>query len=139
MFPDAKFVFIHRDPYEVYPSAMHLWRTMVRDQMLQDFTEAEIQDMVIWLFRETVQGYLKQRASIPEGKLVEIGYKELGGNPIKTLRSIYSGLEVEGWEMAKPEFEAYLNSIKGYRRNQFQDLGPEEIETDQYRMGILFR
>ena len=40
---NAKFIFIHRNPYEVFNSTKHLYQTTIKSQFLQEFSEGDIE------------------------------------------------------------------------------------------------
>lgn len=138
MYPEAKFVFIHRNPYEVFSSTLHLWKTLCRDQMLQEFTDDEIREVVLYVFRTTLKGYLDQRKYIAEGNLVEIAYDELTAQPMETLQKIYVEGNLKGWEEAQPSFASYLESLNGYKRNKFTDLSREDLDRITEDWGFYF-
>ena len=58
LYPKAKFIFIHRNPYDVYHSTLHLFRKMVSSQFLQDFSEEQISERVLYAYWTTLQKYI---------------------------------------------------------------------------------
>lgn len=125
LFPDAKFVFIHRDPYVTYNSMVHLYNKVIRTQLLQDISDDEIQELIIYMFRETLNKYTEERDLIPKGNLVEIAYDDLDTQPIEQMEMIYSQLGLDGFEAARPEMQDYLDSVKGYKKNLFTDISDD--------------
>ena len=63
--------------------------------------------------------FLAQAPELPEGHLVEVGYEQLVADPMASLATIYDGLALDGLEAARPRFEAYLLSVRGYRTNRY--------------------
>ena len=49
LFPNAKFVYIYRNPYNVYLSTLHLSRVVWEGQSFQDITEADYKEIIIVL------------------------------------------------------------------------------------------
>lgn len=128
IFPQSKFLFIHRNPYQIFHSTRHLFRKAIVTQFLQDFSEAEMDERVFYYFESTLQRYLKYRDSIPRGNLIEIGFDELENQPWPTIEKVYKELNLEGFELARPEIAKYLDSVKAYEKNSFPNLEPEIIE-----------
>lgn len=128
MYPNAKFVYLHRNPFDVYLSTRHLYKKMIRTQFLQEFSEEEVIDRIIYAYRTTVGKYIAEKDLIPKDQLIEISYKELEQDGLATARKIYDGLSIPNFETAKPYFEEYLNSKKNYKKNKFQPIDPHIME-----------
>jgi hypothetical protein len=139
MFPNAKFIFPHRNPYDVYRSTVHLYNTVLRSQMLQTFSDAEIEDTVIYLFREMMRNYISQRRLVPEGNLVEIAFTDLDENPMKCVESIYSSLGLPEFALAEPKFKDYLDSVKTYQKNRFSELPPAILQRINTEWDFYFK
>ena len=128
LFPDARFVHIHRNPYEVYLSTLHMHRTVLPRSQLQDADPARIETNVLRFYTLLMERFLEQRMLIPSGNLVEMRFTDLETEPIEQLRRIYDKLGLSGFSDAEPAFRSYLDSIAGYRKNAYT-LSPEAIET----------
>ena len=132
LFPNAKFLFIHRNPYEVYSSTKFLYEKAVKTQFLQEFSEKEIEERIIYCYEKSMQKYLEDKHLIPEGSLFEISFNELETQPINSLEKIYSNLNISDFNKNKTNFKAYLNTVKSYKKNQLTEIPPEvkdEINT----------
>jgi len=127
LFPDAKFIFIHRDPYTVFRSTKKLYNRMISSQMLQHCSQGEIEKWILNDNAKILQKYLKERELIPEGQLIEIGFDELENAPLETMESIYMRLGLEGFKDARPGMEAYLDSVKQYKRNIYRPLAKSTL------------
>lgn len=127
LFPNAKFIFIHRSPVEVYDSTMNLHRKILELTSLQEFDDAQIDHNVIELHRRVTATYLTDRTEIPSGQLVEIPYDALVEKPAHTLQQIYSSLGLAGWERAEKGISEHLSEQADYQRNQFE-RDPEKTE-----------
>lgn len=121
LFPNAKFVTIHRDPIDVFMSTRHLYHRMLSTQFLQFMSLSEIDDLIINNYKSTMAKYNREKSLIPEGNLVEIDYENIIEDPLKEVEGIYRGLNINGYENALPSIKKYLASVKGFERNKFQD------------------
>lgn len=121
LFPEAKFVHIVRNPYHVYPSFMHLYRTMLPLYQLDDYDWPEVEEFLLTeLYPRTMRKYLADRDLIPDGRLAEVRYEDLERNPLSELERLYAALGLPGWEEARPHVDAYLRTLSGYRKNDFR-------------------
>lgn len=140
LYPDAKFVFIHRNPYRVYLSTKHLHRAVLRDQRLQEISEEEEDKMIMENYRLIMQGYLDARASIPAGQLVEIAYSDIGTErEMEVYENVYKTLNLGDWEAVKPKIAAYLDTKKGYKKNAFVPIAPATVAQIQKEWGFVFK
>lgn len=139
LFPKAKFIFIHRDPYTVYRSSKKLYNRMISSQMLQHCSQKEIEQIILDDNKKILQKYLLERDLIPEGRLVEIGFDELEKNPLKTMERIYGDLQLGAFENARPAMEAYLDSVKQYKRNRYRPLASSSLKKIHLAWDIWFK
>jgi hypothetical protein len=138
LYPESKFVFIHRNPFEIYQSTLVLHQKMTKYQYLQDFTEEEQSDLIFYHYAEVMSTYLEKRNSIPKANLIEIGYDELSKNPIETMSKIYAELGLEGFDAALPEMKSYLETVNDYEKNNFNPLKNEIIKRIQKEWAFTF-
>lgn len=119
LFPNAKFVHIIRNPYVVYQSMSHMYKTMLSicqlDDADPDAVAAAIRDSYVWMMTQ----YMMDRKSVPEGHLAEVRYEDLERDPLTELARIYSELDLRGWEKAKERIASYLTTVAGYRKNTY--------------------
>lgn len=137
LFPDAKFVHIHRNPYEVFVSTRHLHKTLLEIIQLDDISPLEIDENILSTYTTMVGKYLEERGLIPAGNLVEVSYRELVDDTLGSLQRIYSALGLPGFEIARPEIERYVNSQKDYKRNEYV-LDEETAERVTKKWGFAF-
>lgn len=117
IWPDAKFVFIHRNPYEVYVSTVSYYRRLLAELALQDFDHVDIEAFVTRTFLDLMAAYDAQKAALCDGELIEVAFGELQAEPERVLKAIHEQLSLPGWETSWPLMKAYLDSIAGYRQN----------------------
>jgi omega-hydroxy-beta-dihydromenaquinone-9 sulfotransferase len=126
LFPDARFVHIHRDPYVVFRSTKQLVRAA---QPLYHLREAPLQDgddRIISVYTEMYDAYFAERGLIPAGQLCEVSFADLEREPVGVIGSIYDSMGLPGFEELQPGLEGYLASIAGYRKNRHDEL-PEPV------------
>jgi len=122
LYPKAKFIFIHRNPYEVYNSTVHLYKSIIKSQFLQDFSENEIEERVLYCYEKTMKAYLKQKQAIHPSNIVEVSYDDLSITPLVCLKSIYEQLDLGDFSKVNHKFEEYISNQKNYKKNTFTEI-----------------
>ena len=117
MFPEARFVYIQRDPYDTLRSYAYLLRMMNDWHALQrvDFDGLLLKQADV--YRQMAEAYLEQRGLIPDGRLVEISYEELEQDKAGQIRRIYEELGLDGYADFEPRLTEYVASIEGFQKN----------------------
>jgi len=138
LFPNGKFVFIHRNPYEIYQSMQHHFKKVLSTQFLQDFSEAEIHEKILYTFETILQKYLNEKQLIPQNQLFEIAYKELEQQPMTTIQNLYRHLNLKNYDTAKTAIAEYLSSVKQYEKNNFKTLNKQAIHDINVRWKFAF-
>ena len=120
MFPGAKFIFIARDPWVVFASNRKLYRTMVPMNQLQDVDWDEFEASVLSNYTDMTRRWMRDRASIPKGDLIEVRFEDIESDPMGVLARIYSTLSLPGWDRARGPIAEYLGTLSGYRKNRYR-------------------
>lgn len=74
LFPNAKFIFLHRDPYEVFLSTRNLYKKTLPHSQLQEISDEEIDANILSFYKDMMRHYLSDRGLIPPCNLIEVGY-----------------------------------------------------------------
>ena len=137
LFPDAKFIHIVRNPYDVYPSLLNLYRTMLPRYQLDDYDWSEVEEFLVESYARVMQKYLADRALIPSDHLAEVRFEDLERDPLGELARLYAELDLPNWENAQTHIAAYLETIADYRKNVFQ-LDPAIIDRvdEKWRFAV---
>ena len=126
LFPDARYVYLARNPLDVFPSTVKLWRALYSTQGLHNppYLDKWLDDYVLDMFARLTERYEADRRLIPEGRLVELRYEDLIKEPIATMRDIYAKLDVGDFNAAEAPMRAYLETQKEHRVSEYE-LPPE--------------
>lgn len=135
LFPDAKFVMIHRHPYEIVVSAIHMCEKNLPLTSLQNADLTDCGAEIVEHYGQLFDSYFEQRSLIPPGNLVEISFEELQERPVDTLRHIYAELSLPDFSVAEPAFQDYLESLQGYSKNKHAELNKQlrTLINDRWR------
>jgi hypothetical protein len=138
LYPNAKFIHIYRNPYEVYASTRHFYKTTIEAFMLQRITDKEIEDNIFKIYSEMMISYFTESKLIPKRNLVELKFEDLERDPLYQVRRIYDELHLNGYEKAEPKILKYIQSIKNYKKNKFT-LHKETIEKIYQHWGFTIQ
>lgn len=121
LFPGAKFVHIHRNPYHVYRSSI---KTFICNQMMsiQRPRPEELEDRTLRQYRRMYDAFFEQRKLIPAGQYHEIGFEDLERDPMGEMSKLYKALSLPEFSQAEPALQKYVASLSGYKKNEFPEL-----------------
>lgn len=125
MFPEARFVHIHRDPYTVFQSIKRTTEISVEIMRLQKFDRRFLVERILDNYRSMYDVFFEERGLIPAGRFHEMGFEDLEKDCLGMLRELYDRLALPGFEEARPLFERYIQSQAGYRKNEHPDVSPD--------------
>ncbi len=122
IFPGARFVHISRNPLSVFPSTVHLWKSMNSTQGLQNPARDDpwLEEYVLDTFVRMFERYEEDRALIPDGHLAEVSYESVVSSPKDTLRRLYDQLDLGDFGRAAKSVDAYLARTNGYQTNSYE-------------------
>jgi len=138
-FPNARFVVIHRHPYEVFASTLHMrshtdWENFFH---LPDNVEGTRREQTLELGARIFERMAADRALIPEGQLAEVRYDQLCGSEVAEVERMYDELQLGDFEAARPTLEAYVAGLKGYRTNRLSlDPAVKQLVAERWRVAF---
>jgi hypothetical protein len=138
LFPGAKFIHIHRCPYDVFASTRNLRGSLLSLTTLQSLDPGNVDNTILELYEGMMQQFIRDCPTIPTGQIVEVGFEDLEREPLKVLHRIYQELNLPDFNDAVPAFESYLASQQSYKKNQFQ-LSVHERELIDRRWAFAFQ
>jgi omega-hydroxy-beta-dihydromenaquinone-9 sulfotransferase len=134
MFPGAKFVHIHRHPYDVIRSARHTLQTAGPWWQLQrtDYGDARMNDQLIRQLKVLYGGYFSQRTLIPPGRLYDVAFEHLDRDPLGEVRRVYDALQLPDFAGVEVRLVDYINSISDYKKNVLSPL-PDSVQQQVHQ------
>ena len=129
LFPRAQFVYVHRNPFEVFQSACHMARTTYIYTYLATPSDEDITEFILRQYEVLWQCYKRDRDEIlrADGRVVEIAFEDLARDPAAALEGVYRALGWEGWEEAKAAVLRQCADLRAYERNAHAEL-PEDLK-----------
>lgn len=137
LFPDAKFVHIHRHPFSVYRSTKHLQSNSRQYFSLQrrDYDDHE---RILSMYGKMYDAYFAEKALIPAGNLAEVAYDDLDADPIGRMNRIYEELDLPDFSVARPAVERYIASLGTYEKGKHAPLSDDVRGEIVERWGRTF-
>ncbi len=119
LFPDAKYVHIARNPYEVYYSTKRMHQKLVPIFQLQE-GYPDLDKFVLEIFEGMYTKFYNEVDLIPKENFIEIRYEEFIANPVDEMEKIYDSLSLPGFNEAKPHIENYIERNKNYTPSKYK-------------------
>ena len=123
-YPEAKFIFIHRDPIAVYHSTEYLWNSIQQNLSVHEMQRDEVEELILSTYQLLLSSYLKQRSEIPQSQLVEVNLRTLQQDPLGEIEKIYSKLELG--TLPEKELTHFLQAAKPYTHTDYST--PDDIK-----------
>ncbi|MFO0960555.1 MAG: sulfotransferase [Isosphaeraceae bacterium] len=128
LFPDARFIHIHRDPFQVFQSTRRLLDILPPYFAMQPIpADVDRDEQVIDQYARMYAAYFRDLGRIPPGQFCEVAYEDLDRDPVGTMGRIYGALKLGDFGRAEPAIREYLGTLRGFRKNGHADL-PEALK-----------
>jgi hypothetical protein len=117
-FPNARFIHIRRDPYEVFRSTQRLFETGILPNAFQKSPGLEFAvEGILRRYKEMYDAFFDDRALIPAGHYTEIAFEDLEQDMVGTVARAYEAIGLDGYAQFEPKLKAFVESQKNYQKN----------------------
>ena len=134
-FPNAKFIHIVRNPYEVYASTEKLWQTMFNAFSMHQFKDIETHPHTLEIYETMMKKYLAERETILDEDFIEVRFEDLEHDPIAELTKIYEKFSLPDSAAGLEKISTYVETLKGYRRSSYR-LPASTLDEIRQRWGF---
>jgi hypothetical protein len=131
LFPDARFVHIVRDPYVVYPSSIHLLKSLSRVHSLQRPTFEGLDERVLSTYVDLYRKVDEGRELVEPSRFYELRYEDLIADPEGQLRRLYEHLGLGEFDRYLPKLRQYLADHVDYRTNRYELTPQQRAAVDE--------
>jgi omega-hydroxy-beta-dihydromenaquinone-9 sulfotransferase len=138
LFPQAKFVSIVRNPYEVIPSMMNIFRVLYASMALQQATGADLEDLTFHIYQRLSRRQEEGRRLLSPGQFHELRYEALVHDSVDTLRTLYEQLDLGSFAELEPALKRYLAGLSHYHAGHHQ-LSPALEARIREQCGDIIR
>ncbi len=125
LFPNAKFIHIHRNPFDVFASTKKLYHTAIKRSNLGPCDYLDLDTTIINQYKKLYDAFWEDRSLIPDKNFYEVAFEELETSPMGTVEKIYKSLYIGDFNQAEPVFKAYFAEHSNYKKNKHADISPE--------------
>ncbi|HEV3236835.1 MAG TPA: sulfotransferase [Gemmataceae bacterium] len=125
LFPDAKFVHIHRNPYTVFQSTEHSYKVALRWWGLQKPDLSDLTSYIIRRYKAMYDIFFAEKELIPSDNFHEVSMEEVEGDPIGQMRTLYEKLHLPDFNVVEPVLWQYVESLGDYKKNKYPELPGE--------------
>lgn len=134
LYPDAKFLYIYRNPITVFHSTRRFFQQLYPTLWLHKVDHPFIDAMIFDVYNRLMNDYLEQKSLIPAENLMELRFEEFEQNPVKEMEKIYNELLREDFSSVKSYFADYFKTQKGHQKNKYL-VDAEEIDAIRKHWG----
>ncbi len=139
-FPGAKFIHITRDPRNLFPSTVRLWRSLDEAQTLQTPSDTGLEEYVIDCFQRMDVALQRDREKIDPGHFVELRYEDLIADPVAQVEAIYGQLRLGDFDYVRDVLVAWAaKEHREYKVNQHRLSAEHEAMIHQKWAGYFER
>lgn len=138
MFPNAKFILMHRNPYEVFASNQRFWKVANKIYTVGNIQSVDNNEIILETYAKTMERYLAEKDLIPAGQLIEMPYQDLIEQPIENMRKIYETLQLDDFAFIENKMKSYIDGQKSYVRLK-HELPKEERDLVSQRFESFIR
>jgi hypothetical protein len=120
MFPEAKFVHLVRDPFDLFASTVNLWKSLNEVQRVQAVGDQDwVEEYVLRSLERMYEAFEADRQLLGDDQLYDLRYEDLVEDPLGQLSQIYGQLELGDFARVEPAVAGHLAEVKNYRKNRF--------------------
>ena len=127
MFPNAKFIYLIRNPFTVFESTRSFFTNTIQPLKLQDISDKEIETNILSVYTKLYKKYEADKHLIPKGNLVEVRFEDYEKDAFGITKDIYAKLGIPGFDEAEADIKQYVDKKKGYKKNRY-NYAPETVE-----------
>lgn len=119
IWPEAKFLHIYRNPYDVFASSVHYFSEMLSRLSLQRVKNLDVAAFVLGAYPRMLDALYEETSALPPTQYCEICYENLEQNPLEELERVHDLLALPDWPKTRPKVADYLASLSSYKKNQY--------------------
>ena len=120
MFPNAKFIYLVRNPYTVFESTRSFFTNTIQPLKLQDVSNEQLEENILSIYAKLYHKYESDKKFIPEGNLMEVKFEDFEADAMGMTETIYKSLSIPGFAEARSDIEKYVGGKKGYKKNKYK-------------------
>ena len=127
-FPNAQFIYIHRDPVEVYHSSVYFWKVIRKEVSFQKISDEMVHEYILQTYRKVIGNYLQEKSIFKENQLIEISFDEMNHSPKETMKKLYSHFQ---WDSFPEEaLQSFISQEKPHKLSKYNTSAELQKELE---------
>lgn len=119
MFPDAKFIYLVRNPYTVFESTVKFFNSTIAPLTLQKIDNVALEEHILQTYSAMISRYNTDKRLIPAQNLFEVRFEDFEVAPLAKTEEIYRTLNLGDFNSVKTRMAEYLNAQKRHQKNRY--------------------
>ena len=138
MFPNAKFIYLMRNPYTVFESTRSFFTNTIKPLELQHISDEEMEKNILLTYTKLYRAYEEQKKYVPEGNLFEVKFEDFEADAFGTTKLAYEKLGIREFHCAEAAIRRYTDRKKGYKKNKYE-YKPRTIQLVNENWGYALK
>jgi hypothetical protein len=130
LFPQARYIIIERNPYEVFASNLKLWNTLLGSYSLEHFSGDEIEEFVLAAYVLHERAISDGASGLDRPFLARVRYEDLVAHPVAQVARLCQELELGNLESVRAGVEQHMASVADYKPNRFTLSPAQKARVD---------
>lgn len=130
-FPDARFVIIERNPYEVFASNLKLWQTLTDAYGLEYCSADQLERFVLAAYILHEKEISNGVDHAEPGSVAKVRYEDLVKDPVGEVSRLYVLLDLGDFAGSEARLKKYLDKASGHARNRFRLTRTQKERVDR--------
>lgn len=134
LYPDARVVYLYRDPCEVYLSTLRMREKMFELVGLQAFDRGAASEHILATYPRMIERFFADLPRVRPGRFVAVRYQDLKHGPLATIERVYGALDLPGFGAARERFARYLDEVADFEPARYAP-DPATVRMVEARWG----
>lgn len=119
IFPGARFIRMHRHPFDVVPSTRNMWDILQKQNTLNGKHHHTTTEEVCGIMKILDDTVNLQCSDLSPERYVELKFEDLERDPLRSLQNVYDRMNLEFSSSLMNSVRGYFDENKDFRKNSF--------------------
>lgn len=119
LFPDAKFIYLMRNPYSVFESSCNFFGKTLEAISLQHLPTTELETEILKTYCELYDRYNIEKRIIPKSDIIEVRFEDFESDPLGQTRKIYEHLKLGDFDSIHDAIKSYTEAKRNFRKKHY--------------------
>jgi omega-hydroxy-beta-dihydromenaquinone-9 sulfotransferase len=119
LYPQARFLLIERNPYEVFASNVKLWRTLLDLYAVEPWSVEDVESFVLEAYVIHEEAISRGARLAGSSQFSRVRYEDLVHEPAGEIKRLYDELNLPWSETLQAAMEEHIRGMAGHARNRF--------------------